>query len=230
MRNPMNRRLPRELKSDLGKYAVIFAFLVMVISVVSGFLVADNSVSKAYREGFTKYNVEDGHISFKTSPSSETLDAVAESAGLTWYEADYFEEALNDGTLRTFKLQDKINIPCLMEGKLPEANDEIAIDRLYASNNKIAVGDTVKLEKGTLRVCGLISLPNYSSLFADNADLMMDSFHFGVALMSPEGFTAYDSDRVTVSYAWKYNTEYNSDKEGNDRSEKLLSALRAEIT
>lgn len=230
MRNPMNRRLPRELKSDLGKYAVIFAFLVMVISVVSGFLVADNSVNKAYREGFTKYNVEDGHISFKTSPSSETLDAVAESAGLTWYEADYFEEALNDGTLRTFQLQDKINIPCLMEGKLPEANDEIAIDRLYASNNKIAVGDTVKLEKGTLRVCGLIALPNYSSLFADNADLMMDSFHFGVALMSPEGFTAYDSDRVTVSYAWKYNTEYNSDKEGNDRSEKLLSALRAELT
>ena len=45
MRNPLNKRLPRELKHDFGKYLVIFLFMVMMISLVSGFLVADNSVS-----------------------------------------------------------------------------------------------------------------------------------------------------------------------------------------
>lgn len=51
MRNPLNKRLPRELKHDFGKYLVIFLFMVMMISLVSGFLVADNSVKHSYDEG-----------------------------------------------------------------------------------------------------------------------------------------------------------------------------------
>ena len=50
MRNPLNKRLPRELKHDFGKYLVIFLFMVMMISLVSGFLVADNSVKQSYDE------------------------------------------------------------------------------------------------------------------------------------------------------------------------------------
>lgn len=43
MRNPLIKRLPRELKGDVGKYLVIFLFMTMLISLVSGFLVADNT-------------------------------------------------------------------------------------------------------------------------------------------------------------------------------------------
>mgnify|MGYP000034263892 CR=1 FL=1 len=46
MKNPLNRRLPRELKSEFGKYLVIFLFFIMVISLVSGFLVADPRIVK----------------------------------------------------------------------------------------------------------------------------------------------------------------------------------------
>ena len=47
-KNPLNKRLPRELKGELGKYLVIFLFFVMSISLVSGFLVADNSLIASY--------------------------------------------------------------------------------------------------------------------------------------------------------------------------------------
>ena len=50
MRNPMNKRLPRELKSDFGKYLVIFLFIVMVVSVVSSFLVANAGIAKSYKK------------------------------------------------------------------------------------------------------------------------------------------------------------------------------------
>ena len=33
-KNPLNKRLPRELKGELGKYLVIFLFFVMSISLV----------------------------------------------------------------------------------------------------------------------------------------------------------------------------------------------------
>ena len=60
MKNPLRKRLPRELKTEFGKYLVIFLLLVATIGLVSGFLVADGSMIIAYNEGFEKYNVRPG--------------------------------------------------------------------------------------------------------------------------------------------------------------------------
>ena len=38
MKNPLRKRLPRELKTEFGKYLVIFLLLVATIGLVSGFL------------------------------------------------------------------------------------------------------------------------------------------------------------------------------------------------
>ena len=62
MKNPLNRRLLRELKGEFGKYLVILILLIATISFVSGFLVADGSMLTAYNESFEKYNIEDGHF------------------------------------------------------------------------------------------------------------------------------------------------------------------------
>ncbi len=62
MKNPLNKRLPRELKGELGKYIVLFIFLAGMISIVSGFLVASYSMGKSYDESFEKYNIEDGNF------------------------------------------------------------------------------------------------------------------------------------------------------------------------
>ena len=56
MRNPLIKRLPRELKSEFGKYLVIFLFFILVIGFVSGFLVTSGSMQVAYHDGFEKYN------------------------------------------------------------------------------------------------------------------------------------------------------------------------------
>ena len=66
MKNPLRKRLPRELKTEFGKYLVIFLLLVATIGLVSGFLVADGSMIIAYNEGFEKYNVENGNFFWKS--------------------------------------------------------------------------------------------------------------------------------------------------------------------
>ena len=57
VKNPLRKRIPRELKGDFGKYMVIFIFMVGMIGIVSGFLVANQSISNAYDESFQKYNI-----------------------------------------------------------------------------------------------------------------------------------------------------------------------------
>lgn len=62
MKNPLNKRLLRELTGEFGKYLVIFILLVATIGFVSGFLVADGSMLASYNESFEKYRIEDGNF------------------------------------------------------------------------------------------------------------------------------------------------------------------------
>ena len=46
-----------------------------------------------------------------------------------------------------------------MKGELPKKEDEIAIDRMYAENNKIQISDIIKVgkeEKTVDRLCGTV--------------------------------------------------------------------------
>ena len=250
MRNPMNRRLPRELKADFGKYIVIFLFITMVVSVVSGFLVANDGIAKAYKRNLAENEVEDGHLSFNVRPDDELLSAVEQKAKVKIFRADFFEEyagGVNAGeannassgsigreetesrvTLRVYRAGD-VNIPEVMEGRLPQAEGEIALDNLHTSIAGIKVGDRINVGGRELTVTGLVALPNYSALFKDNADIMFDAEAFGVGVMSEEGFDAFNSDHVTFNYAWRYETKPATDKEQQDASEKVLEALRDEL-
>ena len=76
MKNPLWKCLPRELKSDFGKYIVIFLFMTLTIGFVSGFLVADDSMLAAYGEGFEKYNIEHGNFTLSSKASESDLKKI----------------------------------------------------------------------------------------------------------------------------------------------------------
>ena len=124
MKNPLNKRLPRELKSEFGKYLVLFIFLAGMIALVSGFLVADGSMLKAYEQSFEKYNIEDGNFELDEEASDGTLQKI-EQDGVTVYPNYYIEEETKDvdSTLRIFKPRTDVDKVCLMQGKMPEKAD-----------------------------------------------------------------------------------------------------------
>lgn len=225
MKNPLNKRLPRELKRDAAKYIIMFAFMLMLISAVSAFLVTDHSVSHAYHEGFTKYNIEDGNIAFNIKPGDELLDKLEEKGDLKFYDLRYVEEGMGKANIRIYKDRTDVDLACLMSGEMPKAENEIALDRMFADNNDIVVGDTITLRNKDFTVSGLIALPDYSCLFESNTDMMFDAINFSVAIVSPAGFDYLDSKHITYNYAWKYNTPYENDSEANERSEDFIDAL-----
>lgn len=231
MRNPLNRRLPRELKHDLGKYAVIFLFLVMLISLVSGFLVADNSVRHAYDEGFEKYNLEWGHVSFNQEPSADFLETLEDENDILFYDLSYFEKNDTDhaANIRVYADREIVNTECLMSGNMPMAGNEIALDRMYAQNAGIELQDTIRLGEKELTVTGFIALPDYSCLFENNSDMMFDSIHFGVGVMSSDAFYTQAGEDIIYNYAWKYNDLPASDKKEKEASDKLKESLAEEL-
>ena len=225
MKNPLNKRLPREFRKDFGKYLVIFLLLVITIGFVSGFLVADGSMIKAYNEGVDKYNTENGHFRTSEKMNDAQIQSIEEN-GIRIYDNFYLEQDLtNDSTMRIFESRDQVNLACLMEGEFPKAANEIAIDRMYADNNKISIGDTLKSGTQSWKVTGFIALPDYSCLFQNNNDSMFDSVKFGVAIVAPEEFENLDQEKLRYNYAWIYDHQPKNEKEEKKVSENLMEDI-----
>lgn len=234
MRNPLIRRLPRELKSEAGKYIIIFVFMVIVIGFVSGFLVASGSLMNIYNESFEKYNIEDGNLELSERCDVSALSAIEQKAGVTFYENFYIQRETKeiDSTLRIFKNRDEVNKISLHEGSLPTNDNEIAIDRMYADNNSLKVGDTLTVGGRELEITALIALSDYSALYESPSDMMFDAIKFGVAVMTDEGFEAMGENGFHYSYSWKYDKAPADDIEAKEMSEKLLDIVtqNAQVT
>lgn len=350
MRNPLIKRIPRELKSDWHKYLVIILFMVIMIGVISGMYVGHDSMLAAVYDGRESLNLEDGSFELSKKASAELLDGISsgEKADVRAYyidkgnkEADkevakaideklneqvtevieagvrtqctaygitdentiqeqidkaiedsfndalektkesedykkavedayneaheevikkvdeewddvaerynlndeitpetvviydhfYREEAEdnnNDGTedaiVRIYKSDSEIDKASFNEGRAPERDNEIAIDRMHADNVGVELGDTITIGGKKFEVVGLISYVNYLTLHASNTDLMFDAFGFNVGMVTPEAFNQLRA-RVHYSYAYKYVNAPQTKVEQADYSENFLKSL-----
>lgn len=236
MRNPLNKRLPREFKGEFAKYLAIFLFMTATIGFVSGFLVAGNSMIQAYDESFEKYNIENGHFVLEEKAEEDTLTQL-EKEDVTIYPQFYLEEDTDvdgsgkkDSTLRIFEKRTDVNKVCVMDGKLPKSENEIAIDRMYADNNNLKTGDIITVGGKKLEISGLVALSDYSALFSDNSDLMFDAVKFGVAIMTDEGFESFEDSRIYYNYAWKYEKEPKSEIKEKETSDDFMKVLAQQAT
>ena len=350
MRNPLIKRVPRELGSEWHKYLVIIVFMIVMIGVISGMYVGHDSMLAAIYEGQEKLILEDGSFELSKKGSREFLDKVSagEKADVRAYfiekgnkEADKkvveaveeelnkkvsetieeavrvqcavygindesmikeqidaamkgsFEDALkeareseefknavkdaykeayeeviktvdeewaekadryglndeykavpitiyehffreededcdNDGkadaNVRIFKSDDEIDKASMNEGRFPEADNEIAIDRMHADNVGVKVGDTITIGGKRFKVVGLLSYVNYLTLHESNTDLMFDAFGFDVAMVTPEAFDKLTS-RIHYSYAYLYDKKPETKPEKADYASFLLKTL-----
>ena len=76
-KNPLTKRIPRELIGDWRKYLVVSLFLILTIGFVSGMYVANESMLSAADSGVEKFKLEDGHFELDEKANTELLDALS---------------------------------------------------------------------------------------------------------------------------------------------------------
>ena len=229
MKSPLRKRIPRELRAEFGKYLVVLILMISTIGFVSGFLVADGSMIQAYNEGFEKCNIEDGNFRVKKELTSFQKKEITANE-VTLYENFYIEQAVDNGnTMRFFKNRKDVNKVCLMKGTLPATSDEIAIDRMYADNNHISVGDVLTSGGKEWKVTGLVALSDYSCLFQNNNDSMFDAVKFGVSVVTPKAFETLNQDKLQYSYSWQYDKAPKTEGQEKELADKFMEALGKEV-
>lgn len=230
MKSPLRKRIPRELRAEFGKYLVVLILMISTIGFVSGFLVADGSMIQAYNEGFEKYNIEHGNFRVKKELTSSRKKDIS-AHNVTLYENFYIEQAVDNGsTMRFFKNRKDVNKVCLMKGKWPTTIDGIAIDRMYADNNHISVGDVLTSGGKRWTVTGLVALSDYSCLFQNNNDSMFDAVKFGVSIVTPKAFETLNQDKLQYSYSWLYDKAPKDERQEKILADKFMEALGKEVS
>lgn len=250
--NPLIKRIPKELIGDWKKYLIVFAFLVLTIGFVSGMYVANESMMKAADESVTKYEREDGHFEWSEKADSDLIKDVesgeqVDMSAITGKEEedasdipviiyenffrnekeDNNNDGKNDGTVRVFAKTDNINLACVLDGRLPENENEIAVDRMHADNVDMKVGDTIRVGGEKFEVVGLIAYVNYSTLHEKTTDLIFDAIKFDVAMVTDEGFDRL-GESIHYAYAWKYKDAPADEKEEKALSDDFRKVLAAQ--
>ena len=98
IKNPLLRRIPRELLGDWRKYLVVSLFLILTIGFVSGMYVANESMLSAADEGSDIYKLEDGHFELSEKADEKLLSAIAsgEKADVKEYYLESAKKELDE--------------------------------------------------------------------------------------------------------------------------------------
>ncbi len=214
--SPLTKRLPRELRNNIGKYLGIFLLMSVSIALTSGFLLAAHSITVIIDEMPEKYVIEDGRFTTAFQASNEQLDAVRDASdgadGIEIYENFSFDTNFekvegDDGrgkVVRAYEHRTHVDLAAYAEGDVPQAADEVAIDRVFVKNNDIHVGDAVTLNDREYTVVGIMTTADNQALFQNNSDFTLNTLGFGVAELSTDGFAALESDGFEPDYTYSY--------------------------
>lgn len=216
MASPLRKRFPRELKDNLGKYLGIFLLMSVTIALTSGFLLAAHSIGVIIDDMPEKYSIEDARFTTAFEATDEQLDAAADAANdagtggtdivRNWsFDADFNHAQGDDGrdrTLRVYQHRTQVDLAAYAEGRVPEAADEVAIDRVFATNNGITISEEVELFGQRFTVCGIMTTSDNQALFQNNSDFTVNTLTFGVAEVSESGFAALEATGHQPAYTY----------------------------
>lgn len=239
IKNPLRKRILRDIRKEKGKYISIFLFLTFMISIVSGMLVTSLSMMHTYDDGIETYKLEDGHFSTNSEISVADLQKIAdqEDSGTAkatiykqyFYNFDYTFEGNSNYSIRLYENREALNTYSVFEGHAPEKDGELAIDRLFAENNNLKIGDTLTFDGKDLTICGTVAVPDYSCLFENNSDSMFSATTFTTGFVTADYFKEFSESKLTYSFAYRFSDRNLDDRASYDASTDLMNTLSKQL-
>ena len=211
MNRVLNKRLLRDLKSNLGRYLALMFMIFLGIYIVVGIVGSAEIVIVGTEKWKEKNQVEDGQFSVFL-PLSEEEEKEITSKGTSIEKMSSMDLRVSDGSeLRAFAVREKIDLIMLDEGRLPSSENEVVLEKNYARVHDLSVGDLITIENSSFSVVGTGSVPDYDQMLKTFASPAVDAETFGVMFVSKEGYGKLKEalpDKVeTYTYAYHLGNE-----------------------
>lgn len=219
----MNKRIFREIRQNIGRYAALLLLTVIAVGMGVGFIAGTDSAENAYSDFLEQSCLEDAYITLESSLDNEIRSDI-ESLGIKVYDDFYSDQFYKeDVTVRLLNERAEVNTPYIAEGALPKESGEIFLDQLFASAQSIEVSDKMNIGGREYTVSGIGAFPDYTISLNDQTQMIADRASFGVAIISKDDFDTISSDKLMYNYALIYD---DKDMDYTARKELLRSAVK----
>ena len=159
MNKVLNKRILRDLKSNFLRYLALFLLIVLGMYIVIAIVGAANTIITGTELKAEENKVEDGQFGVFI-PLTAGQEEEIRDKGVTlerMFSVDLTQE--DESTLRVFMNREEINLVYVDEGRLAEAKDEVVLEKRYAAEHSLAVGDMVELAGKTYTITGVGCVP-----------------------------------------------------------------------
>lgn len=227
MKNPINKRVLRQIFDSPARILPIFLAMIFVVVFSSSFFTSQDSIKALYYKQLDEGKVEDGQFT-TINPLTDDLIKKVQEKNVKIYKNFYIElDQGKDKELKVFQNREKINKALIFDGRLASAKNEAAISANYARANNIKLDDSIKIGDKSFKIVGLISLPDYSSLLKNRNDLVMDTGYFGTCLLNKQGFESFKDSPVKYTYSYHREDQLEK-KEALDQLRDIVKIINRE--
>ena len=190
MQKLLFRRTLRDLKTGAVRYLALFILVAIAMFIVVGIVGSAESIIGTVNDKDEADFLEDGQFGVFVPLTDEEVHAI-EAMDVTLEACFYLDFEMGDtSALRVMQNREKINLIELKAGALAQNENEIVVERIYATAHQLSVGDTVKIGGKTFTISGIGTSPDYNQCLRNMSDMSSDGNVFGTAFVTPQAYDA----------------------------------------
>lgn len=256
MKNTSVRSFIRSVQASKGRWLALFLIVMLSVGFFSGLKVCRDQMWMACQNYLKAQNFYDYRLYSSLGFTDDEIDVIRDQMdpkgaviqsieGMKSTDAagtyDDTKGTAHSGTFLLMSVPEKVNIPSLVSGRMPEADDECVVDDRVAGSRIVGSTitfsgsgsiDNVGLKNRTYKVVGTVDSPLY--LNNDRGSSTIDSAkRTGFVYLSENNFTSPRYTEVDVTLRATENEAIYSDeysdliKEKKDDVEEALTSAAA---
>lgn len=217
MKKTQNTYLWKTIRKNVVSFLAVALMVATGVSIYLGDRSSALAILNKADNYFKENKLQSLQITYTYGISQEDIDAIAVWDNVDAAEGGYSANVMmetNNGTgkviVQAHAMLETMNIPVVMEGTLPEAENEAAIEQKLAEKEGVCVGDTIHIEhagelkSNTFFVTAIINEPAFCCATAMDArgisDKGIGSAYYYISLPKTAFDTSYYSDCYTTAY------------------------------
>lgn len=204
MNRVLRKRIFREWKANFARYLALMLLIAFGMYIVTAMVAGAQTVLTGTKVHGAQNNVEDGQFQVFL-PLTEEQESEIEENGFTIEKMFSLDLSVEDGsTLRLMKVRNTIDRIELDEGALPAGLGQCVLEKRYAAEHDLHVGETFRVAGVTFTITGIGSVPDYDAPYENLSDMAVSSESFGLLFVTEEQYEQIKENTALTAEDYTY--------------------------
>lgn len=209
IRNRLVTDTLREVHHTFPRFLSLLVLSALAVCFLAGLRATAPDMKLSADAYFDQQNLMDLHIASTLGLTQEDVDAIAEEGGVASVQGAYTIDALvpMDNQEMVVKVlsysgEGDVNQPALVEGRLPEGEDECLVEPLFLELSGLSIGDTISLDTGEGDYADALSVEEVTIVGTANSPLYiaLDRGSSTLGTGSVDAFLILPVESFTMDY------------------------------